>query len=406
MAYGKEEWWIQHRNHSGTILNEFKPANDIHLEVNRNTPSSCTYELARSDTKLTRDCFAPYRTDCFLYRGNDLIMSGPHTSRKWSSDNEGTIQVAMQDWMHLLEKLYVPVTVTGDNIAFQQRKDAYKQWPELTQTSPPQIVNEADRNGVALNIIVRELLALRNAVDALQWNVEVMPTGGDIGTKTNWTAHWLDGKTMLDHIKGIGGMHLGFDFDCKWTSNNHVDVRLWHNTDAASYGGKKATPVWVFTDGSQFTSFSWEDTGPKATRTFGMGQGNGPVGTLGDVSVYAPSDATYRQLESVEDVGELSDMYQYSAANDDYRSVKRITGAMGHRNRGPIHQLNVTFNTSIFPFNFWTTMLPGVTVYVKYDFGFHAVDSNYILLGYSADINPQGDETITPDLERVLPYTG
>jgi hypothetical protein len=83
-----------------------------------------------------------------------------------------------------------------------------------------------------------------------------------------------------------------------------------------------------------------------------------------------------------------------------------MTGRLGHRNRGPIHTLNMTFNTSIFPFNFWTRMTPGVTVKIKYDFGFHGVDSNYILLGYSATINSQGDEIITPDFERVLPYTG
>lgn len=412
MAYGKEEWWVQHRNHAGTVLGEFKPANEIQLEINRNTPSSCTYQLARSDPALTRDCFAPYRTDCFLYRGNDLIVSGPHVSRKWSSENEGVIQVAMLDWMHLLEKLYMPVAVSGDNVLIADKKTAFRQWPTVVAG---QVTDEAQRIGINLDVIVRELLAYRNAVDPLQWSVEVMPSGGTIPTKTLYgPVYFSDGKSMLDHVKAIGGMHLGYDFDCKYVGTNDIQVRLWYNNDAASYGGKKADPIWLFNEGDKFVSFSWEDTGPKATRTFTTGQGHGPVGTLTDVSVFTASDSTYRQLESVEDAGELSDMYQYSTAPDDYRSIKRITGALGHRNRGPQHNLQITFNTSIFPFNFWTRFTPGESVAVNYDFGFHAVrpfdddgvtKANYMLLGYSAVINSQGDELITPDLERVLPYS-
>lgn len=401
MAYGSTEWWVQHRDHSGNVLGEFKTANDIDIERNRNTPSSCTYQLARSDTKLTRDCFAPYRTDCFLYRGNDLIISGPHTSRKWSSESEGVIEVAMQDWMHLLEKLYMPIEVTADNMNIALRKLAWRQWPDATTP-----VAEEDRNGIALNVIVREMLAYRNAVDALQWNVEVMPSGGDIPTKAFAQMAGLDGKTMYDQIRALSAMHLGFDFDCKYAGTNRVDVRLWHNNDSSSFGGKPSNNQWVFNQGDQLVSFTWEDTGPKATRTYGTAQGHGPVGMLADVSTYLPSDETYRQLEVQEDVGEIADMYQYASSNDDYRAIKRLTGSLGHRNRGPVHQLAISFFTSIFPFNFWTRIEPGDAVFINYDFGFHRVNSQYIITGYTANINAQGDELITPDLEKVLDYTG
>lgn len=397
-TWGKEEWHVEHRSHSGVVIADHRMANQIDFDMNYNTPSSCTYELALSDPLVTRDSFAPYRTDAFLWRGQDLIISGPHTSRKWSHDKPDVVQVAMQDWMHILEKLYAPITLTGGfQIDINFRKTHWKSWP-----TDPVNTTGAERNGIFLDVIIRELLAYRNAVDPLQWDVVVMPTGGNISKRGFHTMEGLDSKTMYMHIKELSELHLGFDFRCRFVSTNHIEVQLWHHPGL----GVKSTgkPLINFTKGDQFASFAWEDTGPKATRTFGLAQGHGNVGRLAAVSVYTPSDTTYRQLESQEDVGDISDYYQYdnSVAADEH-IINRLTGSRGHFNRGPVHNIAMSFYTSIYP-NWWTNVDPGDRVHVDYDLGFHRINSDYTILGYSGAVSAQGDELITPDLERVLPY--
>jgi hypothetical protein len=99
-------------------------------------------------------------------------------------------------------------------------------------------------------------------------------------------------------------------------------------------------------------------------------------------------------------------MYQYdSIADDEFKSIKRLTGSLGHKNRGPRHKLDVQFHTSLFPFNFWTNVAPGDRFNFQYDFGFHKVSADYLLLGYTATINEQGDELVVPDMQRISPYT-
>jgi hypothetical protein len=400
-AWAKDQWHIEHRLHDGTSVAHYTLADEITFDRNWNTPSSCTYHVGVSDPLVGRDTFAPYRTDCFIWRGPDLIMSGPHTGRKWSSDNDGVIDVSMQDWMHLLEKLFVPIQINGYGATeLISRKNNWISWP-----ADPQNLSGSDpnRNGVYLDIIIRELMGLRNAVDPLQWDVNVFPSGGNITKRAFHTAEGLDNKSMYDHIKELSELHMGFDFDCRYIGVNQVEIRLWHRPGL----GVKSTgkPIYVFSAGDQMVRLSWEDLGPKATFTYGTGQGYGNVGRLAAQSEYLPSDATYRRLEATEDVGDIADYYQYdNNIGADGRIIERLTGSIGHRNRGPIHQVELEFDTSILPFSWWLQCDPGDWLRIDYDMGFHRINADYNILGYTATVNENGDELIKPDLERILPY--
>jgi len=401
VTWAKDQWHIEHRNHSNQSIAHYGLAGEITFDVNWNTPSSATYQLARSDASVGRDTFAPYRTDCFIWRGQDLIMSGPHTGRKWSSDNEGVIEVSMQDWMHLLEKLYVPIQINGyGETEVIERKNNYIEWPH-----DPQNISGSDpeRNGVYLDKIIRQLMELRNEVDPLQWAVNVFPTGGNIPKRAFHIAEGLDNKSMYDHIKQLSELHMGFDFDCRWQSVNQVEIRLWHRPGL----GAKSTgkPLYTFVPDGKQIRMSWEDIGPKATFTYGLGQGYGNVGRLAAQSEYTPSDTTYRRLEATEDVGDIADYYQYdSAIGAEGRIIERLTGSIGHRNRGPVHQVELEFDTQVLPFSWWHQCTPGDWVHIDYDMGFHRINADFNILGYTATVTVNGDEIIKPDLERILPY--
>ena len=381
------EWTIQHRTHDGSIVAEFKPADTINLSINKNTPSSATYSIARSDPLLTRDGFAPYRTDCFIYRDGDLIISGPHTSRSWDSEQEGTIEVAMLDWSHLLEKLYfpVPLEVGDQNIDFYTRKTAGIQYGSIENPGFE-----------ALDVIVREVLEQRNILDDIQWSVYVMPSGGNVPVFAPFNIWALDGQTMMDMIKSLSEFDQGFDFDVVYLGTNDLRVRLW------SPSRDELLPSVYFSDSEQFSTFKWTDAGPIAARTFGTAQGQGTVTQLADVSTYGPSETVYRALEITENFADLTDAYQYNTGIDaEDHIIRRRTGTAGNKNRAPQHTVECSFLTSVLGFNFWTQMPPGVRINIDLDFGFHRVDADYLLLGYNATINAQGDEMIEPDLQRV-----
>lgn len=389
------EWTVVHRDHDGATVGEYKPANDINLSVNKNAPSSWTYDIARSDVTLYRDAFAPYRTDSFLYRDDVLVLSGPHTSRSWDSQNEGVISVGALDWMHLLEKLYFPMPITANKIDVDLRKIAFYSWgmDQVGITDPNGVVEQLP---TSLDMIVRKLCEVRNEVDDVQWSTFVMPGGGNIPVYTPYQIAGLDGKSFYNYLTELSEMQLGFDFDVRYNGHNDLRIRLWHPTR------QEVTPSVFFHDEEQFATFKWTDEGPIAARTYGLGPGSGTVTRVADVSVYTPSEEVYRPLEQYEDFSDLTDYYQYDMTIDEAdHIIDRLTGAAGHRNRGPRHNVECSFLTSVLGFNFWTQMHPGTRINIDIDFEFHRVDHDYVMLGYDAVINSGGDETITPELQRI-----
>ena len=395
------EWEIEHRDHDYNLLGRFKPANELVINRNKNAPSSATYDLARSDPMLTQDCFAPYRTDCYIYRDDELIISGPHTSRSWDNENEGVISVGMLDWMHLTEKLYYPVPITGGTtIDVDIRKGSYYDWMPH-DSDIPIVANPYAHifpEPGALDDIVKAICTERNAIDDIQWNVYVMNNGGNIPTRIPYVLAALDGKSMYTYISELSQHDGGFDWDVLWQSHNNLRIRLWYPKR------EDLDPTVFFDNSSQFAKFKWTDEGPIAARTYGLGQGHGTVTRLADVSIYAPSEAVYRELEIQEDFGDLADSYQYSTfVDEEDRTIARKTGARGNINRGPKHTIECSFLTSVLGFNFWTQMGPGTKINIDFDFEFHRVNHDYLMLGYEATINSGGDELIKPDLQRVSP---
>lgn len=350
-------WQVNHMEHDSTPLGSYQPMNTaIHLE--HKAVSTLAYDIALSNPTLSRDEFAPLRTDWNLTRDGVIILGGFHTAANLKSD-EGVIHVGGKDWMHWLE---------GQPFPFDS-DFPLTQWGLI------------DNPTVDISQIVRDLL---DSVTTGTYDLPLLYTIPDVGIKGYYYINHPDETSILDHLLALANQdeNFGFDFDIRQSDKT---FRYYHPKK------DDGTILYTFADSSTIIDLDWTNNGPLATRTTGFSQ---PFAdTYFHVSEYIPSDIVYRRWSRYIT---LDNAYDQDATN-------RKTNAQRNHDRAPQHLLNMTIRTENIN-GFWTdvTAKLGKRIWVTYDFEpYHKIDAPYKIL--TIDVNPsnEGDELVVLGIERI-----
>lgn len=369
------DWTIQHRDQFGTLVDTFRPI-DMGLSIVRNEASNITYELSLADPTLGRDAFAPWRTTWYLYRGANLIESGIHTDRNLEEDRD-TVLVSGESWLMYLDHRIYPFT-PEDYI-----KDNWRNWPKQwpgNRTDPSVEVRDI------IETIIQDMLD-----DDPDYAPPFIIANKDTGLKTRYKIYPGDSTTVLSHIKTLSDQTLGFDYDIY---PNTLEFRMWgppnrRDSGVAVYTFRPNTPA----DGGPIT-FSWDDEGPVATNTIGLGSG-GPKGLkLGRSKTYIPSKEKYFRTDVVVDVGTVADkdmLWDIIDDRKDRHPQKKATLSIE----------NPEFNVP----NFYTGGRPrnliGNRIRIIRDFNYHKVDAWFTINGINIQNDNAGNEHVDLDIEMI-----
>lgn len=364
-------WTIEFYDVHGTYLQTFEPMN-LGFDHALKEVGSITFDLARSDPRLTRDLIGPYRTDYFLKRNSTLIQSGVITSYEWSSGDEGVVHFAGKDWLQLLDKriMYFDPTLTHEAMMTNA-------WIKQAIKRHEQIVDA---------VFTRMNATVGSTASDPVWSLNPSPATFGGGT-INWESHPFDTSTVLSIVQDLADDEArGFDFEARYTGYSGGRVRL--TLDMWNPLKDQGTIDTLTYD--EIVSLSFTNEGPMGTRIWGVGDGTGTT-SLGSIAPnYQPSIDLYRTHDSVHQLGAIR-----------YRDrVNSLTAIHGKRDRGPHKILELRVDADSIP-NFWVNYKVGRNIWVDYDFLYHRVDSLWRILGYTAEISLAGDEEVTLQLERL-----
>lgn len=376
-------WYVEHYDHSGNLIEYFEPIN-LSYSIVRNDENILAYEIALSDPSLTRDGFAPYRTDWGLFRDSVLIDGGLHTSRNLSLGQDSVI-VGGKSWMHYLKKRYYPF----DPVAYISTD--YVNWPKQWPTQA-QIDASADpvNFGIDPKVIINDIMNAMMAAEATYGITFSLPSS-NLGYTTRKKIYPGDQTTVYDHIRGLSEVDPGFDFRI----DENKLLRL--NTPGFDDG----TVLWtLYGDGDVgsggVVSADWTDNGPIATYTIGYGAGmsvkRGSFGG-GLTGGYLPSIQTFRRTELPVDFGTIATQQELDA----------ITGAESHKNRAQDKslQLAIAHVARDLP-GFWgLATVVGRRLHFIYDWGYHKVDADFLINRVTINVDNHGNEEASFELERV-----
>lgn len=293
---------VQHRDHSGALIAALNPVgSSLRYGFKVNDMGDITCDFARSDPLLTRDMFAPKRTDWRLQISTDDAPGwqniGGGICGPWEIENDtGVVKFQGYDWCLWLEQPYYhPLyEVDGHFLAggggglddvLQDPTAVASIWttPDTQQDVIEDLLDNLDYGGSGVTITP-------NFAFGAGWSQVLI-----------YNIPFQDETTILDHIKRIGSLDdpLGFDFYMDWNKTmRFFNPRL---TDPSS-----VTPVWSLIgpnalDEGNIVRASMQNNGPQATYTVATG-----IGSPGywEISTFAGSVSTYRKWVRLARVGE------------------------------------------------------------------------------------------------------
>jgi len=369
------DWTVIHRDQFGTVIDEFRP-NNPGFSMIKNEPGEITYELSLADPTLGRDAFAPWRSTWYLYRGNNIIDSGIHTSRGLQEERD-TVLVSGKTWMEYLDHRIYPFNPA------EYIKDNWRKWPKQW---PGDKADPAVEVRDIVETIIQDMLD-----DDPDYAPPIIIANRDTGLKTRYKIFPGDSTTVLGHIRKLSEQTEGFDFDILPVE---LEFRMYgppnrRDSGVAVYHFFPATP----SDGGPIT-FDWTDEGPVATNTIGLGSG-GPKGLkLGRSKTYEPSKQTYFRTDVVVDVGEVADQTMLDDiidARKDRHPQKKATLSVE----------NPEFNVP----NFYTGGRPrsllGNRIRITRNYGYHLVDAYFTINAINWQIDNSGNEQVDFDIEMI-----
>lgn len=408
------EWTVQFRDsESGVFVGEYL-LDEIAFDIKNSEVGSFSGELALgalqygSETQgITRDSFAPYKTDWQLWRntttGSVIINAGMLTSVNLNVERDSVL-VSGKDWLHYLERRIYPfspedyITLNPDN-----PEGFWDSWPK--QWPPDPIISGTPgevQNPVEVREIVEEILEAMNNTTAPDGSTDglmiISYANPDTGTLTKYQIYPGDSSTILDHIRTLSELVDGFEFDITPLGREFVmwSPRRDNGTGIVWHIQINETDPSIETAGA-IIGFDWTNDGPVGTFLIGLGTKDKKVGaTWTDPE----TRRRYRWLDKVYDYGEL-------APADVILEMLKDQNDLWPQKKLALTLLNPEFMSP----PFWTQGRPrsliGQRIRATHNFRpYHTVDAYFRVNGISGLVSG-GNEEIQLDLEMVYePETG
>ena len=369
-----------------------------------------------SETRvITRDEFAPYRTNFELWRQSVgtgvLVMDGMLTSINLNKDRD-TVLIAGKDWKHYLQRRIYPFS-PEEYIEYDESNPAsWRHWPKKWPTG---VIG--DRDPVPVEEIIRDiLLSMRTGVPIDSRSPDSLRTAGPVHgmphlvwnlpvtqIATKQVIYPGDQTTIFDHIQRFSEMEPGFEWDILPNPGGGPgEFKMW---SPKRYLNEIPPAMWIRhtalmseADGAVI-EFDWTNEGPDGTYLIGLGSSEGVK--VGRVWEDAQTTEKFGRLDLVYDYGEMQhtdSILQKLKDQNDLWPQKKLSLTL----------LNPEFSTP----NFYTAGRPraliGNYIRVTHDFPpLHRVDAYFQINALDWNIDSSTNESVTLELMMVYePATG
>jgi len=417
------DWFIRlFAQEQGNLVGEYS-LGDPEVEVRHSGVGGFSGEIAlgqidrrtieTTQLGIGRDEFAPYRTNCEIWRqstGNGVcITDGPLTSINLNKDRD-TVLLSGKDWKYYLQRRVYPFT-PEDYITLNPdaRSMLWDTWPKIWPTG-----EIGDRDPIDIINIVRDiLLSMRTGeptdsrngivdgfpprptgtalgVPDITWNLK------DTGTLGKYIIYPGDSTSIYDHIQKLAEMKNGFEWDILPLTH---EFKVWSPVKYPALA-----PAYTFAPdelelNGAFMDFDWTNDGPNGTYLLGLGSGRHKQG-----ATWTTEDNVlqFGRYDMVYDYGEVSDydvILQKLKDQNDLWPQKKLTASL----------LNPEFNIIA---NFYTGGRPhsllGDSVLIVKDFPpLHKVDAYFTIMAIKWNVDRSTNETVTLELQQIYdPPTG
>lgn len=397
---------VQHIDREqGGVVGTFNPLKP-RFAYRANDVGDITYELALSNPQVTRDAFAPKRTDFRLQVSSDgafwrNIMGGFHWPIALNNE-EGTVKIQGMDWLAYLEQpmwfdAYLVNAMdlisgkTNLHNLLQQAESWGHAWVGTAGTDTEAVKYNATQQSVVQDLI--DIVADGND-GTIKIDTNFTGDGTGWAQVMNYTVMFQDETTILDHIRAISSLDdpYGFDFFMNW------DKTLVCYNPSRTGSFEDITTLYEITRDPQgpLVSLQWQNNGPAATYTVGVGPGNPGVWAI---KTFSRSVDTYRRWLRLVRLGES------------FRTPDQVKYAVqGIPDRFPQKELKITVKPDAFeetdPTAFFSPLI-GEALHVNVDFPpYHHINANFWIVAQEFHTDDAGNWLCDVSLEQIYDPTG
>lgn len=396
---------VQHIDREvGGVVGTFNPLQP-RFAFKANDIGDITYSLALSNPQVTRDAFAPKRTDFRLQVSHDggfwqNIMGGFHWPVGMNNE-EGTVHIQGMDWMAYLEQpmwfdayLIDAMDLVSGKTKIQGILDDAASWGRAWIGGPGTDTDAIHYNATQQSV-VEDLLA--SIADGNNGTIQITPTfsgsGAGWSEVMNYVVMFQDDTTILDHIRSISDLDepFGFDFFMNW------DKSLICYNPARTAPIASINPIYEITRSTPaLVSVQWQNNGPRATHTVALGPGSPAIWAQ---KTYSPSVDLYRRWLRLVRLG------------GNYRMPDQVKYAVqGIPDRFPQKELKLTLKPDELvpsdPVAFFHPMI-GEALYVDIDFPpYHRINANFWIVAQEFHTDDAGNWLCDVSLQQIYDPTG
>ena len=397
---------VQHLEHDGTVLGTFFPLQP-RFAFRANDVGDISYSVALSNPQVTRDAFAPKRTDFRLQVSNDggfwrTIMAGFHWPVGFENET-GIVNIQGMDWLAYLEQpmwfdLYniqareLLGGKTGLDVVIDDPSKVMIAWVGTDDGGDPQ--PGVNYNATQQTVVQDLLDAVADGNDGTI-NINAVFAGDGTGWSEvlNYVIMFQDETNVLDHIRAIANLDepLGFDFFMNW------DKSLVCYNPARTAPISSINTIYSITRKSPaLVAVKWQNNGPLATHTVAVGEGSPGYWAT---KTFGPSVDTYRRWLRLVRPGGV------------YRMPKEIDSIVtAYPDRFPQKELQLTLKPDeLEPTDataFFSPMI-GEALYVDIDFPpYHRINANFWIVGQEFHTDDAGNWLCDVSLEQIYDPSG
>lgn len=373
-------------DHDGDLVSTHTPvAGSLEWTYQMFEPGPLTCSVALSDAEMSRDVFAPYRSDAQLVMVDDSFGAEPVWAGIMTPNNANSgrkswhqVRVTALDWLHYLEQA-VPFSYElslADHLD-SANENLYRVWKAL--------------DGDTQEDVIQDLVDLVSALDGA---VQLAPLfeGAGWAETINKLIWFGDQRDVIDHVRDLArlGDPLGFDMFVE------VDKTL-RLISPRNADPDVITPLYTLDSSTVIVPpIDWSNMGPLATDTVVMGNAgtNTPPFSF---KTYQPSRDLYRQWTKVR------------RAEADDASITYAADARGYQDRFPHKTLDLTIRPDLLdeadPLQGFRNML-GSAITVTQDIvaamgAYHLIDAPFWIIGQHFRANGKGAYLCRLRLDQV-----
>jgi hypothetical protein len=335
------------------------------------------------------DFIGPWRSYFRLRYGNDAIMAGPVTNTgiglndDFMSVSGKTWEAYMARWQYPFDgRTHPPSDIDHINDFTFSNTFMGNESVGSGVATPNGLAYQANNRDVIL--IWSDLIA--NAMNLVPNRMifDLSKLATLSGIRTNYQLSLNDTSYFDSIIQGLAGTGQGFDWWISWTRKFY-----W----ATPYRfGNPATPSLIYTIDSDHLpeDLAFQNEGPMSTHTNGNGAGLATQTTLSRAFGYGPAQTQFTRLDANYDFGDVRNVDQLIN-----KTQRRLS-----KDLQPVHTIPVTIDPTTFV-NFWPSFRKGRAIYIDLDLGYHHIDSGQQIVGYSANMNEEGDVLVDLTLSQI-----